>query len=740
MNFRPFLLLALALVATAPAFAAGGPVSNGVASLDAEISQWYPWRPDARGQGADELSLAAWLEAPAGKRGRITSSGADLMYGGHPIRLWGLNNTYSGCAPDKALAAARAEFYARHGVNAIRLHKYADGPGWAGIQSADSCAQLDPAGLDRMDYYISKLKEKGIYVELSPVFMLKLGAMDRAAVPFAGEFEMPKDKGGRINTEHGSIYLAKELQDLLIAQVTELLSHRNPYNGMTYAEDPAVACVEMFNEDSALFFGTMNCLKKVPTLRVRTAQRFTRWLKARYGSKEGLLAAWGDKALNSFAGEGFTDESWEKESIVPAGNPWFFAPEQLAGQMAPRRQRLLDTMRFLYEVQNEFYDRCKQAFRKAGYAGELVASNWIAGSGPSHFYNLSSDAQVGIVDRHNYLDGVDASMLSRPGSGILSSGMMQVADRPFMLSEWISTFPNQYAIEGPAIIGAYGMGLQGWDVSFIFEGRDLPTYLPALGATQWEVNTPGVLGAFPAISRQVLRGDVKPSELTVKREVCVPALARGEVGFDDHATASGDVKSSDSTTVPAESLAVARSVVEFTPQPVPTQVFDPRQFLKDGAYEASTGQLRWHPAATAPGGWFTINTPATQAMVGFSGGNHFILNDLEIESANRFAAVYVTAQERDRTLADTRAMLVTALARVRNTGMKFAGGRLAAKGSGPVLVEPVAFTLTLKRKGNPTVYLLDHAGHRTGATLPVNNGKVTFDGARDRTPYYLIAW
>ena len=705
------------------------------------IEKWYAFHPEAAGPGADELSLAAWLDAPAGKQGRITGHGPGLFYGGRPIRLWGLNNTYGGCAPGKDAADARAGFYARHGINAVRLHKYADGPGWEGIQSADSCARFDPAGLDRMDYYVAKLKERGIYVELSPVFMMKLGAADRAAVPYMDELgSLPAGDGARVGTEHGVIYLSSELQDLLITQMTTLLAHRNPYTGLTYAEDPAVACIELFNEDSALFYGTMSALK-VPTLRARTGQRFTRWLKARYGSKEAFLAAWGDQALNRFVSEGFTGEDWDQETILPLGDPWFYAPEQLAGSMAPRRQRLLDTMRFLYEVQNTFYDRYLQALHQAGYAGETVASNWIAGSGFSHFYNLASDAHAGIVDRHNYFEGIDDSMLARPGSGILSSGLSQVADRPFMLSEWVSTYPNQYAAECAAIIGAYGMGLQGWDASFIFEGGDPATYLSTLGGATWEVATPAILGLFPAVSREVLRGDVQTADLAATRYVCVPALEKGVLGFDDRATQNNDVKTSDSTTVPAETLAVARTVVEFTPQEHATQPFDPAKFLRDGAYDSATGQLRWHPAAAGgTRGWFTVDTPATQAVVGFAGGQHFDLHDVAVDPATPFAAIYLTAQERDRTLADSHAVLVSALARVRNTGMKIVSGHLLERGAAPVLVEPVAATLTFKRGGTPTVYLLDHAGHRTGVTLPVTDGKVTLDGARDRTPYYLVVW
>ena len=39
--------------------------------------------------------------------------------------------------------------------------------------------------------------------------------------------------------------------------------------------------------------------------------------------------------------------------------------------------------------------------------GEILGSNWQAGSNLSHYYNLWSDAQVGILDRHNYFGGAN---------------------------------------------------------------------------------------------------------------------------------------------------------------------------------------------------------------------------------------------------------------------------------------------------------------------------------------------
>ena len=141
--------------------------------------------------------------------------------------------------------------------------------------------------------------------------------------------------------------------------------------------------------------------------------------------------------------------------------------------------------------------------------------------------------------------------------------MQQVADRPFMLSEWIHVTPNEWGVEGPAIIGAYGMGLQGWDVSYMFQNRDAGTFSEQIGRDRWDVTAPNVLGVFPAVARQVLRGDVKEAELLAPAYVHVPSFAEGKLGFDDKVTQQYDVKTFASDKVPAASLAVARCGVRY---------------------------------------------------------------------------------------------------------------------------------------------------------------------------------
>jgi hypothetical protein len=716
------------------------------------FAEWYPWR--ATGDATNSvLSLADWLEKPAGKHGRIQSAGARLVYNGKPIKLWGLNLCYSACAPDKAMADKRAAFYPRYGINSVRLHKFADGTGWAGIQSKESAAEYDPTGLDRLDYQVARFKEAGLYVKLSAHFgTIKLGPADRRDVQFLEEFgSFEGRRSERVSAPHSAFFYSPELQNLHVRQMVNLLQHTNPYTGLTYARDPAICAVEIINEQSVLFFTSMAPLKQSATLRRQVGARFSGWLKKKYGSHDGLVKAWGAKALDGFEKDGFpAGEHLDQQNILPLGNPWYWDPDQLAGSQSFRKRRLLDTLQFLHELQCEAYDRYVAAVRQAGYDGEILGSNWQAGRAYSHFANLHSDARVGLIDRHNYFGGNRggtgkfnaASMLARAGSGSLSSGLQQVDDRPFMLSEWIHVFPSEWGVEGPAIIGAYGMGLQGWDVSYLFQNGDNAAFSRQLGGSAWDVMAPQILGVFPAVARQVLRGDVRQSEIAAVRNVHVPSLFEGRLGFEDQVKQGYDDKELDSSAVPAQALAVARCVVKFTERFEPTPRFDLKPFLQDGFIASSTKQLHWQEGVGKRGGFFTMDTDGTKAVVGFAQSQTARLGEVTITPQSRFAALYVTAPERDGRIATSRRLLVTALARARNTGMKFSfsGDELLDKGKGPVLMEPVKATVAFTGRRLTEVRLLDHDGRRTDKTLPVTGGQFVLDGVRDQTPYYEVGF
>jgi hypothetical protein len=104
--------------------------------------------------------------------------------------------------------------------------------------------------------------------------------------------------------------------------------------------------------------------------------------------------------------------------------------------------------------------------------------------------------------------------------------------------------------------------------------------------------------------------------------------------------------------------------------------------------------------------------------------------------------VLVTSLERGKPIAEAHSLLVTAVARSRNTGMRFDknGTKLEEIGKAPLLVEGVRAVITLEHAGSPTVTVLDHDGRETKKTLTASGGRFTIDGQRDQTIYWEVTY
>ena len=115
---------------------------------------------------------------------------------------------------------------------------------------------------------------------------------------------------------------------------------------------------------------------------------------------------------------------------------------------------------------------------------------------------------------------------------------------------------------------------------------------------------------------------------------------------------------------------------------------------------------------------------------------------MTIEPQSRFSGVYVTAREPDATIETSRHLLVVAIARARNTGMKFSpdGALMLAAGRPPIVMEPARAKISVRKNGTARVVALDQDGRLTDRTIPVEDGAVTIDTGRDKTPYYLIRY
>ncbi len=236
------------------------------------------------------ISLAR-LNRPITAASRLAVRGGHFVDGaGNRVRLVGVNLTAAGCFPDPALAPLIAARLRKLGVNIVRLH-HMDAP-WAvpGLFSLDQhgygrpTLTLDPRSLDRLDRFVAELKQQGIYLDLN----LHVSREWSAANGFPEGTDYPA-LGKVVSYFHPR---ALALQEQFI---DDLLTHRNPYTGLTYAADPVVGLVELTNED-ALVAAADELDTLPPATRELLRQAWNGWLQARYPSTAALLQAWNREA------------------------------------------------------------------------------------------------------------------------------------------------------------------------------------------------------------------------------------------------------------------------------------------------------------------------------------------------------------------------------------------------------------------------------------------------------------
>ncbi len=237
--------------------------------------------------------MAHWLHKPAGARGSVQMVGDQFQTeDGQPIRFWGINLGNLDCAPDPAKGQQWADRQAKYGVNCVRLHKFVPA-----IMLKDSSVELDPQLVDRLDHFTHALKQRGIYYGFSWIFYHTLRQQDYARLKYPEEV---REAGG--GTSRLLVFIAEDVQQLRLDMLRNLLEHKNPYTGLRYVDDPALAFVELQNEDSIFFysFRHVSDLEKFPSYKRDFMKRFSEWLLEHYETEAAWRKAWGEQALNAY--------------------------------------------------------------------------------------------------------------------------------------------------------------------------------------------------------------------------------------------------------------------------------------------------------------------------------------------------------------------------------------------------------------------------------------------------------
>ncbi len=227
------------------------------------------FRPDAL------LDLRALNEPIAGQSGfiRLSADKNDFVRGdGVPLRFWAVNFDFSR-NPNLESLGHTARFLAKRGVNLVRLNGFLESHA-----KNSRVTDADPKVIDQAWRLVAAMKKEGIYTVISPYW-----AAEVKHVPASWDLgDWPENV-----SPQGLLFFNPKLQKGYKTWLKDLLTRRNPYTGIPIARDPAVALIQIQNEDSLLFWTEQGIKGQQLTL---LGQQFGDWARRKYGSLEACAA------------------------------------------------------------------------------------------------------------------------------------------------------------------------------------------------------------------------------------------------------------------------------------------------------------------------------------------------------------------------------------------------------------------------------------------------------------------
>lgn len=645
-----------------------------------DIRPGLEWAPLASPQDIIPQSPLdfSWItqgQAPAGKFGRIINRDGHLVFADAPekrIRLYGANLCFTANYLEKEEVDKLVPRLARMGYNSMRFHHH-DGL-LLDPQAADSVT-FNAANLDKLDYLFFKLKEAGIYIT-TDMYVNRV---------FRPGDNIPECK----NYQDRCLKSLVAASDAVLANWKEftrrLLTHKNPYTGLTWGEDPALYMITLVNE------GTLSrSWGETPFSRELHRERFRAWAES----------------------QGVENKN------ASDSNPDFV--------------RYLDELeRTCLREQIRF---CKEELK----VQTLVTSlNWIN----DFNYTLARD-YFDLVDNHHYFDHPSFPEKSwvLPFShnqrcaiadfAVTPAAMMptRIFGKPFTVTEFNYCMPNRHRAEGGSLVGAYA-ALQDWDALYRFawsHHHDRVTKVKPLSGFDIAGDPLGQFTDKLAIAMFV-RGDVRPANAKFSAAVPDDIYRFDSRAADRNFRRLGliaQIGSHPAGKTPPGAAALTLPQTK-TPDELPDAAVRKlwREAAQGKCVRSDTGEL----CLRAEDKVFTVDTPRAASVTLPGGGADAGI--LSVRGAKDFQTVAAVSLD-GQPLKDSRSILLFQLTDVLNSGTVFKGaGRyiLTQRGELPLLVRKDRADVTLAIAGPLTVTALNNDGTpRENLPVTAADGKQTF--------------
>lgn len=630
-----------------------------------------------------DLSFLYESEKPAGKHGFLMVKGDKFVFkDGTEAKFWGTCFNSGANFPPHEYGEKIAQRLAKFGVNMVRTHQLDAEWSTPNIfqftkgEAKDNTLDFDPKSLDRLDYLIYCLKQQGIYIYLDQLTYRKFKLSDGVdSFNELGEAGKPYS-----NFDPKLIKLQKKYS-------YDLWTHINPYTGLAYKDDPAIALMELANEND-LF-----------TQQV-TLEPYRSRLEEQY-------------------------RTWAKENNVQVGDEKI----DFTNFTEP-------ILRFLHNVQQNYYKEMIRYLRSIGVKVPITGTNWSRG-----LTLLSSLLVTDYTDSHSYYGwGNNRSMVSEKDNVFATLSFNRVLDRPFFVSEWDQPWPNEWRAESPLIMAAVA-AFQGWSGLTIHTYR-YRTSVPVdhlggvvLGGGTHRIlfdtfNDPAKFGLFYHAALLFRRGDVEVAKKSLAIQIPKERAFSPKQGPEQ---------------IPALLLAAEKHKIGME---LPEQMHNadmitsPDKSIVDKSENqviSDTAQLyrNWQKRI----GW--IDTLCTKAAYGFLGEMKEIsMNGLKLKVKTPFATIAISSLTNEP-INKSSNLLLTAVGRADNTGAKYNPEHTQQidVGHGPILIEVIEAVIEITtRQANFRVWSVNPEGFFTG-TIPTEykDGVFKFEiGKMYPSMYYLI--
>jgi len=687
----------------------------------------------------------------------VNSKGGFSLDNGEGIRFWGGSIAGKATIPPKEKSPLIAQRLAKLGFNLVRITRIGR---FIVEDKSPTEVKLDKEALDRFDYLVKELKDKGIYIELSLIGTWRFHAPDKIKAGSSPMFTETYE-GRRLLQALGMF--DPSVYNLQKQYAKKLLTHKNPYTNLTYADEPALASLEIINETTLTYSWLRGYLKSSSPKNLHLTEYYSReldilwntWLRNKYGSDEALKEAWN---LDSEKQQALSEsESLNSNSIRRIS---------YKNRREYPIKRRKDMVTFYHDLEEEFFLRFKNYLRE-----ELGLKQLLSGAHNYHgMPNQLTQAQMDFSGGHAqwqhpiFPSGeawpiriLNTPMVKEKKGSIpykadwietrntiyrIAFGMAS-ANQPTVVSEYNHAFPNEYLAEFPLLISAYGR-FQGWD------GIVIHSYLERLNDLVPEssesiidhpfitFNNPVLMAQMPLVSELFRKGYINEAKnsLTLNYSKEKASNSFLECGFDIYCETNRlgvDPR-----------LALTHKVRNDYSSESNSEVIDespPAPDCSNNVCLSDTDQLLWNLKK----GLVVINSDYVQAATGFTRGRSIRLENLTMTPKTDFMSIGLVTLD-EKPIGNSSKMLITATSRVKNKGMELKKDliglyRINSWGSGPTLVQDVKakLKLNLSPKKEVKVFALDHKGKkREELTVKQKGSTISFSIGGHETLWYGI--